>query len=114
MLPVPSPAVLLHFRFPVFVFSSYEPEALATVLNAAYAPKSGVAMFPATAEKAIDEFPQSKIKIQNSKFEILGTSLSRSRPFGDDHWTDETVKKLELEHKVRGEGGDQSAKEGAN
>ncbi len=39
-------------------------------------------------------------------------SLSRSQPFGDDAWTGQTVKKLGLEHTVRGEGGNQYAKVG--
>ena len=49
-------------------------------------------------------------KKEQSRWEL---SLSRSRPFGDDLWTNQTVKKLELEHTVRGEGGDQYANEGA-
>ena len=40
-------------------------------------------------------------------------SLSRGRPFGDDVWMDQTVKKLELEQTVRGEGEDHYGKEGA-
>ena len=41
---------------------------------------------------------------EQSRWEL---SLSRSRPFGDDGWMDQTVKKLELEQTVRGQGGDQ-------
>lgn len=49
-------------------------------------------------------------KKEQSRWEL---SLSRSRPFGDDGWTAQTVKKLELEHTVRGEGGEQYKKERA-
>ena len=34
----------------------------------------------------------------------LETCLKRSRPFGDDRWTAETVRRLHLEHTVRREG----------
>ena len=52
----------------------------------------------------------ARTKKDQSRWEL---SLSRSRPFGDDGWTAQTVKKLELEHTVRGEGGDQYVKDGA-
>ncbi len=46
---------------------------------------------------------------EQSRWEL---SLLRSRPFGDDAWTARTVKKLGLEHTVRGEGGNQCGKKG--
>jgi putative transposase len=50
-------------------------------------------------------------KKEQSRWEL---SLSRSRPFGDDVWTAQTVKALGLQHTVRGEGGDQYADKGGN
>jgi putative transposase len=39
-------------------------------------------------------------------------SLARSRPFGDDPWTARTVRRMGLEHTVRGEGGAHRGKGG--
>ncbi len=38
------------------------------------------------------------------ELERLETSMKRSRPFGDEAWTDRVVKKLGLEHTIRNEG----------